>query len=100
MNITNITNTCGPLTTNSINANGNQGNKIFFDNSVINKINQENTILSINKNNLDLINLNNESTTVISNTNDSNKNNQNVIPFMNEEKDTLIGKIINFYIFL
>jgi hypothetical protein len=40
MNITNLTNAGGPMTNSSIN--GYAQNKIFFDNSVINKINPDN----------------------------------------------------------
>jgi hypothetical protein len=40
MNITNFTNAGGPMTNSSIN--GYAQNKIFFDNSVINKINPDN----------------------------------------------------------
>lgn len=48
MNITNITNAGGPLTSNSSLHNGYNCNKNFFDNSVLNKINQETTMISNN----------------------------------------------------
>jgi len=54
INITNITNTHGPPTFNSITNNGYNYNQNFFDNSVINKINHENTMITMNLNNNEL----------------------------------------------
>lgn len=56
INITNLTNTNGPPTYTSVANNGYNCNQKFFDNSVINKINQENTIITSYLNNLGIEN--------------------------------------------
>ncbi len=56
INITNITNTNGPPTYSSVANQGYNYNQKFFDNSVINKINQENTMISSNIDNYEIDN--------------------------------------------
>lgn len=66
INITSLTNTNGPPTYSSVANNGYNYNQKFFDNSVMNKLNQENTIITSNLNNYEFEN------------NDKIKKNENV----------------------
>ena len=81
MNITNFTNAGGPMTNSSIN--GYAQNKIFFDNSVINKINQETNTAHFNKR-LRNENKNEEKNLSKNNNDDPNLTNRN---FKNLQKD-------------
>jgi hypothetical protein len=56
INISNLTSANGPPTYTSNSNNGYNCNKNFFDNSVMNKLNQDNTIITSNKNNYENVN--------------------------------------------
>jgi len=58
INISNLTSANGPPTCTSNSNNGYNCNQNFFDNSVMNKLNQDNTIITSNKNNYENVNNN------------------------------------------